>query len=413
MNLYRLELKRVCRTRMTAILLALALALAVVMAYIPVTFVGWTELDAAGNEVKYTGFAALQKHREHQVSGAVTTEVLQDGLAAYQRVFRQYGAKNINGIPAAAFYQELSPYRTFVNDAKEAFADQETGIAPGVMELTAEDMTRFYQQLPLRLASVIRMETNGHAAAQAIAQKKFAKVKTPYTYDFGVTPDAIEYETFLIFLLTLLCVVIAAPVFSTDAQTGAQDLQLCTKYGGLRLAGIRLGAAFSITGGAFLLCGVVWIVVTNTLFGWEGTKTSMQLLFSVTSLLPFTAGQLQWVNLLSAFALFAAEMAFVLAVSAWAKNNLTAMAVSLASVLLPLIVYVVLPKPLNAWAEALFPASGIALSSSLLYRLIGFDFFLLGEHAWFQADVLLALAPVKILLFLALALWGYRRKTAR
>ena len=37
MNLYRLELKRVCKTRMTAILLAIALVLAVVMAYLPVT----------------------------------------------------------------------------------------------------------------------------------------------------------------------------------------------------------------------------------------------------------------------------------------------------------------------------------------------------------------------------------------
>ena len=34
MNLYRLELKRVCKTRMTAILLAIALVLAVVMAYL-------------------------------------------------------------------------------------------------------------------------------------------------------------------------------------------------------------------------------------------------------------------------------------------------------------------------------------------------------------------------------------------
>lgn len=238
-------------------------------------------------------------------------------------------------------------------------------------------------------------------------------MKTPFTYYFGVTPDAIEYETLLFFLLTLICAVIAAPIFSTDAQTGAQDIQLCTKHGGLRLASIKLAAGLTLTGAAYLVCGVVWIVVTNTLFGWEGTKTSIQWLFSVTSLLPFTAGQLQWVNLLGVFVLLMAEITFVLAASAWAKNNLTAMAVSFASVLVPLIVYVVLPKPLNAWVEALFPGSGIALSSNLLYRLTGFDFFLLGDHAWFQADVLLALTPVKILLFMALALWGYRRKTAR
>lgn len=163
MNLYQLELKRVLKTRMTAILLALALVLAVLMAYIPVTFVGWTELDAAGNEVKCTGLAAIQKKREHQVSGTITAEVMQEALAAYQRVYTQYDAKNINGVPAAVFYAELSQYQSFVNDAKEAFADEETGIAPGVMELTAEDMAQFYDHLPLRLASVIKMENAGNA----------------------------------------------------------------------------------------------------------------------------------------------------------------------------------------------------------------------------------------------------------
>ncbi len=51
------------KTRMTAILLAIALVLAVVMAYLPVTFIGWTELDASGNEVCYTGLKAIRKRQ--------------------------------------------------------------------------------------------------------------------------------------------------------------------------------------------------------------------------------------------------------------------------------------------------------------------------------------------------------------
>ena len=68
MNLYRLELKRVCKTRMTAILLAIALVLAVVMAYLPVTFIGWTELDASGNEVRYTGLKAIRKRTKFKIN---------------------------------------------------------------------------------------------------------------------------------------------------------------------------------------------------------------------------------------------------------------------------------------------------------------------------------------------------------
>ena len=277
MNLYRLELKRVCKTRMTAILLAIALVLAVVMAYLPVTFIGWTELDASGNEVRYTGLKAIRKRQEQQVSGTITPDVMQEALETYQRVYRQYDASSINDIPVEVFYKELARYQPLVNNAKEAFADLKTGMAPGVMGLTAEDMQNFYSQLPKRLESVIWLEQSGkpgYEQAQAIAQKKFDAVQKPFTYSFGVSSDAMDYQTLLSLLLTLLCAVIAAPVFASDAQTGAQDIQLCTKNGGLRLAAAKLAAAFSITGAAYLLCGVVWILVTNALFGWESTQTS-------------------------------------------------------------------------------------------------------------------------------------------
>lgn len=414
MSLYRLEMKRVCKTRMTVLLLAIALVLAGVMAYLPVTFIGWTELDASGNEVSYTGIKAIRKRQANQVSGIITPDVMQEALEAYQRVYRQYDASSINDIPVEVFYAELARYQPLVNNAKEAFADPHTGMAPGVMGLTVEDMQDFYGQLPKRLGSVIWLEQDGKSGyeqAQAIAQKKFETVQKPFTYSFGVSSDAMDYQTLLGLLLTLLCAVIAAPVFASDAQTGAQDIQLCTKNGGLRLAGAKLAAAFSISGAAYLLCGVVWILVTNTLFGWESTKTSVQWLFSVTSLLPYTVGQMEWVMLLENFLLFLAEVAFVLAVSAWAKNNLTALSAALLSVVAPLIVYMVVPGPFGEWLSTLLPAGGIGLSNSLLYKMIGFDFLYAGSHAFFQADVLLALAPVKLVLLIGLAGWGYLRKT--
>ena len=255
MNLYRLELKRVCKTRMTAILLVIALVLAVVMAYLPVTFIGWTELDASGNEVSYTGLKAIQKRQEQQVSGTITPDVMQEALEAYQRVYRQYDASSINDIPVEVFYKELARYQPLVNNAKEAFADPKTGMAPGVMGLTAEDMQNFYSQLPKRLESVIWLEQSGkpgYEQAQAIAQKKFDAVQKPFTYSFGVSSDAMDYQTLLSLLLTLLCAVIAAPVFASDAQTGAQDIQLCTKNGGLRLAAAKLAAASGLRRGVDL-----------------------------------------------------------------------------------------------------------------------------------------------------------------
>ena len=158
-------------------------------------------------------------------------------------------------------------------------------MAPGVMGLTAEDMQNFCSQLPKRLESVIWLEQSekpGYEQAQAIAQKKFDAVQKPvHLFIWGQfrrngLPDPVELA--------------AHPAvrgdcgpgkFASDAQTGAQDIQLCTKTAvGLRLAAAKLAAAFSITGAAYLLCGVVWILVTNALFGWESTQTSVQWLFS-------------------------------------------------------------------------------------------------------------------------------------
>ena len=265
-----------------------------------------------------------------------------------------------------------------MNNAKEAFADPKTGMAPGVMGLTAEDMQNFYSQLPKRLESVIWLEQSGkpgYEQAQAIAQKKFDAVQKPFTYSFGVSPDAMDYQTLLSLLLTLLCAVIAAPVFASDAQTGAQDIQLCTKNGGLRLAAAKLAAAFSITGAAY------------------------------------PVGQMEWVMLVANFLIFFAEVAFVLMASVWAKNNLTALSVALISVVAPLIVYMVVPGSFGEWLSTLIPAGGIGLSNALLYKMISFDFLYAGGHAFFQADVLLASAPIKIVLLVGLAAWGYLRKT--
>ena len=89
--------------------------------------------------MRYTGLKAIRKRQEQQVSGTITLDVMQEALEAYQRVYRQYDASSINDIPDDVFYKELARYRPLVNNAKEAFADPRTGLAPGDKGLPAQD----------------------------------------------------------------------------------------------------------------------------------------------------------------------------------------------------------------------------------------------------------------------------------
>ena len=66
---------------------------------------------------------------------------------------------------------------------------------------------------------------------------------------------------------------------------------------------------------------------------------------------------------------------------------------------------------ITVFVLTMLPAGGIGLSNALLYKMISFDFLYAGGHAFFQADVLLASAPIKIVLLVGLAAWGYLRKT--
>ena len=65
MRLFRLELKRVIKTRTTWILLAAALLISVLMAWLPVTFETRNVVEDGG-EKELTGFDAIRVKRQAQ-----------------------------------------------------------------------------------------------------------------------------------------------------------------------------------------------------------------------------------------------------------------------------------------------------------------------------------------------------------
>lgn len=413
MRLLALEIKRVLKTKRTWILIVASVLLAVFMAYIPITFVTVQKTDESGNYVEITGKDAINYYKSNMVQGVVKSEILRDAVRRYQEVYKTYDSVYGDNIPSEVYYEKLSAYQPYIRGIKEALADRNNGMSPVIADISIDKVGEYYDLLESRLASVIDMEQTGHPAAKEVALSKFAKVQRPYEYYYGAPSDSMEYETIFIFLITILCAVIVAPIFSTEYQTGADDIIRCTKNGKRKLAIIKVASACLIAGMLYLLCGITWIVVTNSLFGWEGTKTSIQLSFSVTTLLPYNVGQLQWANLLGGFLLFLSSICFTLLLSSLAKSNVSALALALLFVLLPFLVYTVMPGQLGDWLQALLPGAGIGLGNSLLYAMTNFDFLHLGSASFWNTDVMLMLALVKIPLFIMFTIVVYDRKRIR
>lgn len=413
MRLLALEIKRVLKTRLTWILIVVSLFLSVFMAYVPITFEGAKVVDEAGDFVTVKGIDAIRYYRENTTQGIVTPEILEEAVRTYQEVYATYDSDYGENVPSEVYYEKLSTYEQYIRGIKEAFSDRKSGMAPGIRDIPADKVGNYYNMLEDRLASVLDMEQNGYPSAKEVALSKFAKVQTPYKYYYGASSNSMDYETLYIFLITILCAVIVAPIFSTEYQTGADDIIRCTKNGRKKLAVVKIASACFITGILYLLCGVTWIVITNSLYGWEGTKTSIQIIFSVTTLLPYNIGQLQWANMIVGFLLFMSTICFTLLLSVWAKNNVSALASALIFVMLPVIVYMAVPGQLGEWIQALLPGAGIGLSNSFLYGMLNFDFLHLGSASFWNTDVMFALALVKIPLFLVLAVFLYDKKKIR
>ena len=82
MRILYLELKRVLKSKLTWILLALALLLSVLSAWLPTTYCYSNYTDEAGNEVNLTGLASIayEKERQADAAGPVTPERVREAM---------------------------------------------------------------------------------------------------------------------------------------------------------------------------------------------------------------------------------------------------------------------------------------------------------------------------------------------
>lgn len=108
MRLFRLELKRILKSRRTLILLAIALLLSVAMAYLPISFEGINRPNEDGTVTELDGLAAIKYKQDlyKTSAGEVTPDRIKSALETYQSCVREYGPVEEEGFPLAVFIEK-------------------------------------------------------------------------------------------------------------------------------------------------------------------------------------------------------------------------------------------------------------------------------------------------------------------
>lgn len=411
-RLYKEELKRVLRTRSTLLFLAAAVALSVFMAYVPVTYVGFT-YEENGQEITIKGREALaiRKELRNPNAGEVTPEKMAAGLQAYQKNLEIYG-DFYGDFPLNVRNSEILPWSPQVSRLREVMADSESGLAPDYMEMTEEDALNFYERCRTHLTDLMKMEQRKNPQAQQIAAKMYDKVTMPFYYYPGYDTNMFEYEGIYLFILMFLCVMVTAPSFSCEYQTGADDILRSTRHGRRNLAFVKILSALTISIVTFALCMAIFMVISNSLFGWECRQTSMQILFSASTLLGLNMGQLQNLVMLAGFIALLACVSFVLFMSSACKNTTIATGLTIAFVLFPSVFYMMIGNTLSSYLRVLFPSGALGGSNSFGYAVTyNFEFLRFGPLTVWTPWLLMIVPAIEIPIFLWLTVQTYCRRS--
>ena len=411
-RLYKEELKRVLRTRSTLLFLAAAVALSVFMAYVPVTYVGFT-YEENGQEITIKGREALAIRKELQSpnAGEVTPEKMAAGLQAYQKNLEIYG-DFYGDFPRNVHNSEIFPWSPQVSRLHEVMADSESGLAPDYTEMTEEDALNFYERCRTHLTDLMKLEQKKNPQAQQIAAKMYDKVTMPFYYYPGYDTNMFEYEGIYLFILMFLCVMVTAPSFSCEYQTGADDIIRSTKLGRRNLAFVKISSALTISIVTFALCMAIFMVISNSLFGWECRQTSMQILFSASTLLGLNMGQLQNLVMLAGFIALLSCVSFVLFMSSACRNTTIATGLTIAFVLFPSVFYMMIGNTLSAYLRVLFPSGALGGSNSFGYAVTYyFEFLKFGPLTVWTPWLLMIVPAIEIPIFLWLTVRTYCRRS--
>lgn len=410
MRLFLLEMKRLLKTRRTLFMICGLLAFTVFMAYMPTTYL----MSHTSDGDTLTGLDALayDKTLEAGIAGTVTPEKVRDSLETYQAVFARYGADSTFDLPDDA-YAEINAVQSLLNGVGDLFP-AENGQPTSWLELDPERITDYYDAAPARISGLMAMEYPNDAAPAAYFLNLYSTVETPFTYVPGTDTTTLEYMMLLALVLLLCCAVLAAPVFTADLQSGADDINRCTKRGRAPLAVARVLAVFLICGGLSAVClGLYWII-SDSLYGWETLATSAQMLglFSPVTPLPFNFGELQIVLALLALLTILASLSAILLISARMKNLVAATFSALLLCVLPVLTYVILPRSVVDWLNTFLPSSGIALQSGTLYALRDFHLLRLGDFLCWTPIAMTIVSAIELPIFAVLAIVSHVRRCA-
>lgn len=406
MRLYYLEMKRLIRTKSVWILMIAMVVLAAVMAYVPVTFIRAYKTDA-GNVQAVTGVQAVKisKETRKDMEGEVTEEKIRQAIRVLNEMYQEYGSSFMEEVSADVYAEKIYPIMPVLNVIEQVLVpDGKNLYNMETFDVKEEDAATIYEKY--------REEIQGLSQNPELVkemQKISGSVKTPFTYESGMTLETVDYYTISLFLVMFAFIVIASPVYAAEYQTGADDVIRCTKNGRVRIAVTKILVTFTLAVATFVASSLTFVAVLYILYGGSGFGTSIQMGY-VFYLPALTIGSMLKLQIAGGVLFTLATVSFVLFLSSKCKNVQTALISAFGIAILPMILNMAGNNNVLNIMRCILPTGGFGLINGLQSELMARNFALVAGHYIWLPYILLVAAAVAVPVFVGLTIVSYCRR---
>ena len=406
MRLYYLEMKRLIRTKSVWILMIAMVVLAAVMAYVPVTFIRAYKTDA-GNVQAVTGVQAVKisKETRKDMEGEVTEEKIRQAIRVLNEMYQEYGSSFMEEVSADVYAEKIYPIMPVLNVIEQVLVpDGKNLYNMETFDVKEEDAATIYEKY--------REEIQGLSQNPELVkemQKISGSVKTPFTYESGMTLETVDYYTIYLFLVMFAFIVIASPVYAAEYQTGADDVIRCTKNGRVRIAVTKILVTFTLAVATFVASSLTFVAVLYILYGGSGFGTSIQMGY-VFYLPALTIGSMLKLQIAGGVLFTLATVSFVLFLSSKCKNVQTALISAFGIAILPMILNMAGNNNVLNIMQCILPTGGFGLINGLQSELMARNFALVAGHYIWLPYILLVAAAVAVPVFVGLTIVSYCRR---
>ena len=411
--MYKLEMKRLLKTRSTWILMAAALLVTLILCCINIFGAYYYSYD--GKSYHALDATEMREIVTESAEGEWTPERIHDVFAQIDEV-----SANRRGIAVEGETNDNYEIVTGGNNSGAASIAGYTNTflrsIPQVFDVYMDEITpdmaaQYYNQRKAYIEEVMTLNYGPSAAETALKLDENTTEPFYYEFGFGTGSDIATSLPVSLFAVAIVCSIICAPVFASDYSTGADDIQRCARYGCRRLGKAKLLAAMTLSTALYIICSAVFVALTLAVYGDD--KTSAQLALDALVLIDIDMNGVLVLTLVAGFLSVLAMTAFTLYLSARMRSSVAVLAIALAVAMAPTFLVILLRESaLGDWLRLLLPSGGLGLGTGMFVDIQIGEFLTVGSLAVWTPFLMLAAPVIETPVFALLARRAYVRHEA-